>query len=573
MIERDIAPVLRERFRQYPFVTVTGPRQSGKTTLCRGVFPELAYANLEDPSQRSLAEADPRGWIGLLGDGAIIDEIQHVPELLSYLQVIADDAGRNGMYVLTGSEQFQLTESVTQSLAGRTALLQLLPLSLAERRRIGASDEIDDALFAGGYPRLLDQGLHPAEALADYVESYVERDVRRLGNVRQLSTFRRFMRLCAGRIGQLLNLNSLASDAGIRQSTAQEWFGILEASFITHRLEPYWSNLRKRLVKTSKLYFYDTGLACFLLGISDPHQLATHPLRGSLFENLVVSELIKSRYNRGQRPSLSFYRDSNGLECDVFDRHGGAITAIEIKAGATLNRDYFGPIQRVTKHVPEIARSIVIYAGDTRQIRHNVEVVPFRELADELAPVDVEADVDEFIRRYSSPAREDRLVEALEACFQGQIRPLIAAVDELVQPFGEALFAHVSAHGVIRTPTGESSGPPITDPDAWRTVQDQWQDTLGGSPEGAEFQLSQFWTLSSYTGRGAAGFDLPIVIRWTFDADGVSTSVQLDDQPLSELERRDAYGELAARAPSPDRLIADLTKALMGRIAERSGAS
>ena len=255
MIEREITPRLVALFKQYPFVTVTGPRQSGKTTLCRNVFPNLEYVNLEAPDQREFAESDPRAFLARLDDGAILDEIQRVPSLLSYLQVLADEKGRNGLFVLTGSEQFRLSDAIGQSLAGRTALLRLLPFSLAERQLTGASTAVDDILYSGFYPRIHDQGLDPRQALGDYFETYVERDVRQLGEIRNLSSFRRFVRLCAGRVGQLVNLASLGADAGVSHTTAREWLTVLEASYIVFQLQPFHSNLKKRLVKSPKLLF------------------------------------------------------------------------------------------------------------------------------------------------------------------------------------------------------------------------------------------------------------------------------------------------------------------------------
>lgn len=384
MIEREIAPYLSRLFQQYPFVTVTGPRQSGKTTLCRAAFPDLAYANLEAPDQRQFAESDPRGFLAQLGEGAIIDEIQHVPDLLSYLQVLADERQRNGMFVLTGSEQFQLSSAISQSLAGRTALLRLLPFSLAERERIGASLAIDQMLFSGFYPRILDQRLEPRQALGDYFETYVERDVRRMGGIRNLSSFRRFVRLCAGRVGQLLNLSALGSDAGVSHTTAREWLTVLEASYIVFQLPPYYANIRKRLVKSSKLYFYDVGLASFLIGIEHADQVVTHPLRGPMFENLVVAETLKYRFNRGLQPNLSFFRDSRGLECDLFYETGRGIGAIEIKSGATIASDYFTSLHRVAALIPNISTKTVIYGGATPQSRTDAEAVPLQGMRDVL---------------------------------------------------------------------------------------------------------------------------------------------------------------------------------------------
>ncbi len=389
MIERDITPCLVRLFKQYPFVTVTGPRQSGKTTLCRETFPHLKYANLEAPDQREFAESDPRGFLSQLDGGAILDEIQHVPELLSYLQVLADEKGQNSLFVLTGSEHFKLSEAISQSLAGRTALLRLLPFSLAERQRTGASNAVDDILYSGFYPRIHDQGLEPRQALGDYFETYVERDVRRLGEIRNLSSFQRFVRLCAGRVGQLANLSSQGADAGVSHTTARHWLTLLEASYIVFQLPPFHANIRKRLVKSPKLYFYDVGLACYLIGIERSEQIATHPLRGALFENAVVAEALKYRLNRGRPLNLSFFRDSRGLECDLLFETGHGMGAIEIKSGATIASDYFDSLNRVARLVPEISTKAVIYGGIHRQSRSVGEVVPFGDLYDVLERFEV----------------------------------------------------------------------------------------------------------------------------------------------------------------------------------------
>ncbi len=379
MIEREITPHLTGLFKKYPIVTVTGPRQSGKTTLCRSAFPDLAYANLEAPDQRYFAESDPRGFLAQFSGAVVIDEIQHVPELLSYLQVIVDELGHNGQYVLTGSEQFPLSDAISQSLAGRTALLRLLPFSLLERQEAKATDSIVDLLFSGFYPRIHHQGLDPRQALGDYFETYVERDVRRLGGVGNLSRFRMFTRLCAGRVGQLVNLSSLGSDAGVSHTTAQAWLSILERSYIAFRLRPFRSNLRKRLVKTPKIYFYDVGLASYLIGIERADQIVTHPLRGALFENVVVTEALKHRYNTGRRPNLSFYRDAKGLECDLLYHMGEGIVAIEAKSGATVARDSFRSLDRVAEIVPDVADRVLVYGGADRQTRSASEVVPLFE--------------------------------------------------------------------------------------------------------------------------------------------------------------------------------------------------
>ena len=384
MIEREITPCLIKLFEQYPFVTVTGPRQSGKTTLCRAAFPHLKYINLEAPNQREFAESDPEGFLSLLGDGAILDEIQRVPELLSYLQVLADEAGQNGLFVLTGSEQFRLSDAISQSLAGRTALLRLLPFSLAERRQTGASDRVDDILYSGCYPRIHDQKLEPYQALGDYFETYVERDVRRIGEIRNLSSFRRFVRLCGGRVGQLANLSALGADAGVSHTTARHWLTVLEASYVVFQLPPFSANIRKRLVKSPKLYFYDVGLASHLIGIENAGQMSTHPLRGALFENAVVVEALKHRFNCGRRANLSFFRDIRGLECDLLYEDGNSIGAIEIKSGATIASDYFDALNRIAKVLPQISTKAVVYGGLDRQSRRDGEVVPLADLGEVL---------------------------------------------------------------------------------------------------------------------------------------------------------------------------------------------
>lgn len=390
MIRREITPFLVRMFDQYPIVTVTGPRQSGKTTLCRLTFPYLKYVNLEAPDQRHFAETDPRGFLSKLGDGAILDEIQRVPELLSYLQVLVDESGRNGQFVLTGSEQFELSKSISQSLAGRTALLRLLPFTLDERRQAGASDEVDEILFSGCYPRIHDQGLDPSQALGDYFETYIERDIRRIGDIRNLASFQRFVRLCAGRVGQLVNLSSLGADAGVSHTTVRQWLTILESSYIVFQLSPYHANIRKRLVKSPKLYFYDVGLASFLIGIEHAGQLSTHPLRGALFENTVVAEILKHRLNRGRRPNLSFYRDVRGLECDVLHRVGERVCAIEVKAGATVTSGFFDALNRVADVVPDVTGKAVVYGGVDRQSRSAGEVFSLARLGNALDEFDVE---------------------------------------------------------------------------------------------------------------------------------------------------------------------------------------
>jgi predicted AAA+ superfamily ATPase len=376
MISRILAEYAASIFTKYPIVTITGPRQSGKTTLARATFADKPYANLENPVTRQFAREDPLAFLNQYPEGAVIDEIQRVPELLSYIQVIVDERRKNSLFVLTGSQQFDLMRGISQSLAGRTALLKLLPLSIPElsaRFSLG----IDEMLFKGFYPRIYDQDIAPAQAYGDYFETYVERDLRQLVNVKDLSVFQRFVRLCAGRCGQLLNLNSLANDTGISQSTAREWMTVLEASYIVLLLQPFHANIGKRLIKSPKIYFYDVGLASWLCGIEEEKQVATHPLRGSLFENMAIIEALKYRYNQGKRNNLYFYRDSNGNEIDLIYVKGHDLLPVEIKSGQTITSAYFSGLKKFHALFPDHLPwpGFLLYGGETEQPRQDIKVM------------------------------------------------------------------------------------------------------------------------------------------------------------------------------------------------------
>ena len=384
LIDRTIEPVLRTLAGQYPVVTIAGPRQSGKTTLCRKVFPAKPYANLEAPDVRQFALDDPRGFLAQYPQGAVLDEIQRAPDLVSYLQPLVDEDRREGLFVLTGSQQFEVSHTINQSLAGRTALVKLLPFSIAEIQTSLPLPPIDRLLYHGFYPRLWDKNLDPTQALGDYYQTYIERDLRQLVAIKDLNLFQRFIRLCAGRIGQLLNVSSLANDTGISHTTAANWLSLLEASYVVFQLQPYFRNISKRLVKSPKLYFYDVGLATFLLGIENEKQLSRDPLRGNLFENMVIAETLKYRFNQGKRSNLFFYRDSKGHEVDLLLAEGPDLFPIEIKAGMTVTRDYFKGLAYFARVFPDnIPRgSGLVYGGEDAQKRSDVTVVPFFHLYD-----------------------------------------------------------------------------------------------------------------------------------------------------------------------------------------------
>jgi predicted AAA+ superfamily ATPase len=398
MIRRALEPVLKKLARQYPVVTLTGPRQSGKTTLVQAVFPRHEYASLEEPDVREYALEDPRGFLAQFTGGVVLDEVQRVPALFSYLQTIVDREDRPGRFILSGSQNFLLLGSISQSLAGRSAILHLLPFSLRElmgrkpfsleslgrelpRSRRQSPPDLMETLFRGFYPRIHDKHLDPATWYSGYYQTYVERDVREIVNVGDLEVFGRFVRLCAGRNGQLLNLSSLANDCGITHTTAGRWISILEASFLVHLLRPYHVSFGKRLIKSPKLYFLDTGLLCYLLRIQSPADLRLHASRGPIFESFVISELIKSFLHQGKEADLYFWRDATGHEIDAVVDQGSERVAVEIKSGETVAADFFAGLEfwRALVGDPE-APAALVTGGDRSSRRRGVQVYSWMEL-------------------------------------------------------------------------------------------------------------------------------------------------------------------------------------------------
>lgn len=374
MIYREAEKELQLLSAQFKAVAVTGPRQSGKTTLVKKVFKEKAYVNLENPDLRQFAREDPRGFLSNYPDGAILDEVQRVPELFSYLQQILDEKEQNGSFILTGSNNFLLNSNISQSLAGRVGYLFLLPLDIGEINP--GANMSNQLIFKGGYPEIYQKDIDPKKYYDNYIRTYVERDVRLLKNITDLYTFERFLRLCAGRTGQLLNMSSLAADVGVDVKTIGSWLGVLEASFIAFRLYPYHENYNKRIVKMPKLYFYDTGLASALMGIEDVSQLTIHPLRGGLFENLVVVDFLKRLYNNGKQNNLYFWRDNIGNEVDLLIKKGANRYPVEIKSAQTISDEFFKGIRYWNK-LTNTEGGYLVYAGDMLQKRSGeVNIVP-----------------------------------------------------------------------------------------------------------------------------------------------------------------------------------------------------
>lgn len=381
MILREIRAKLAEFARNYPVVTVVGPRQSGKTTLTRMEFPRHAYVNLESLPDREFATTDPIAFLRQFEKSSVvIDEIQRVPQLLSQIQVSVDQDSRFGRFILTGSQNFSMMKAVAQSLAGRTAICTLLPLSMAELGAKLKKRTVEEVMWRGFYPKLHVTSVNPADELSFYVTTYLERDVRDLENLRNLRTFSIFLRLAAGRTGQVLNVSSLAADAGISPKVATEWLSLLEASYVVTLLEPWHANLNKRLVKAPKLYFNDVGLACNLIGISEPGQLTAHPLRGALFETMVVDEFLKRRANAAGHWNINYYRDSNRNEIDLVVDNAGRVELYEIKSGATFSSDWTNTMDRLFAQFGLDVSRTVIYGGEKSQLRSGFELRSWREL-------------------------------------------------------------------------------------------------------------------------------------------------------------------------------------------------
>jgi uncharacterized protein len=382
MIDRIASKTVKEFAKNFKAVAITGPRQSGKTTLAKLHFKNKPYVSLENPDEKYAATKDPRGFLKQFPNGAILDEVQRVPELFSYLQEILDNTDKKGLFVLSGSNNFLLLQSLSQTLAGRAGYVELLPFSFSEVAQANKKVKTwEDHIFYGGYPAINFDKVKPEMWFPSYVRTYVERDVRQIKNLSDLDLFQRLLYLCAGRIGQQLNLSNLANEVGVDYKTIQAWLGILQASYIIYLLPPYYKNFNKRILKTPKLYFYDTGLAAYLLGLTKPALIHKHFAKGALFENFVISELLKNRLNKGQRSNLFYFRDSAGNELDIIIENGHTTQAVEIKSSDTLSQHFFKHLHYF-KELSGSKDGIVIYTGDTKPTKiDGFKVLNWQEIA------------------------------------------------------------------------------------------------------------------------------------------------------------------------------------------------
>ena len=380
MINRKLESAIKENIQYFPVVTITGPRQSGKTTLIRSMFTDLPYYSLENPDTKAMAMSDPMAFLLQHDGGMVLDEVQNVPQLLSYLQGIVDEH-HDRKYILSGSSQFKLQNSITQSLAGRTAVLELFPLSINEVAEVACSYSVDKLMLQGFYPAIYAGDNIPRLFYPSYMHTYLERDVRQLLQVKDLYQFQTFLRLCAGRIGSLFNASELSNEVGISVNTIRSWLSILQASYIVFMVHPYAENSRKRLTKTPKFYFYNTGLACYLLGIESETQLSSDRMRGHLFENMVVADIVKRRANEGKSTELMFYRDSNGNEIDLLVPVGQALEGYEIKSSSTYNSSFEKGFKSITEQLDSrLSRRAIVYCGSQERLGSPVEVLNYASL-------------------------------------------------------------------------------------------------------------------------------------------------------------------------------------------------
>ena len=432
---------------------------------------------------------------------------------------------------------------------------------------------MDDIIYAGFYPRIFDQGLEPRQALGDYFETYVERDVRRLGEIRNISSFQRFVRLCAGRVGQLTDLVSLGADAGVSHTTARNWLNVLETSYIAFRLPPFRNNIRKRLVKSPKLYFYDVGLASYLIGIERAEQVATHPLRGALFENMVVVEALKYRFNLGRPSNLSFFRDSRGLECDLLFEAASGMGAIEIKSGATIAADFFDSIDTIAKLIPKISMKVVVYGGTDRQSRSAGEVVPFDDLYDALERFEVNENMASFVQDKMVPAPSESDVNILDIVYSKHIRPTIDELDASLKTQGVALlFRDFFTNSSLKFGSTNVNSSSLLEAGNWEKTKNRYIVKRGFELSSTRrLEVIHKFTFTGYNQPGQVDFGLVVGVAWSLGGEGVSRRVAIDEESIPRLDTRIPYSDLGNRSAKIDQAVVAILKGIKNEIQNRSG--
>lgn len=559
-------------FAQNPFVMVKGPRGSGKTTLCKESFPDLAYANLELPEQRKFAQQDPNGFLASLGNRAIIDEVQRVPDLIEYLRADEDETHQPSRFVLTSSEDFEIDGVKNESaLIGRVAAVCLLPFTLAEREQARASEGLNDILYSGFLPRIHDHAIQPREALSDHFGMFVERDIPRVSGIRDVVKFEFFTRLCAGRIGRTIDLVALGRDAGVSHTTARNWLQVLESSYVTFRLPAILANTRKRVVKSPKLYFVDVGLAAYLIGIESRNQITTHPLRAALFENMVVVEAMKYRLNKGKSPDLSFFRDNHGLQCELLFGLQTTLAAIEINSSATILSDAFDSLNAIEHALPDVESKFLVYGGNENDSQGDVEIVPFDRLSGILESLEIDREIQSG-EKGNAGAPVTRLdANRLNDAYAHWINPLIQSLTTSMEEF-QSIFGTISQLEFIEYGQNQVISPTLFSGGAWEnTKHDHLGIALDELSESGPLTLAHQTRL---TGVSSASYgDLAIEVRfaWTFSNNGLRRTVYINGERMSNPDSREvAYENLSSIDSASDRVCAEVLDEIKAEIEQHT---
>ena len=563
-----MAGLLIDRFSHVPYVMVTGPRGAGKTTLCRESLPHLPYVDLELPERREFATQDPNGFLASLGDHAIIDEIQRAPDLIRYLQLDETDKQQDGRFIFISSENSEIIGAMNESLVGRAATLCLLPLTLRERTRAGASGTLNDVLYSGFYPRIYDQAISLRKVLSECFATFLDRDIRRIGGVRDVANFDLFTRLCAGRVGRTMDLVALGRDAGVSHTTARNWFRILEDTYIAFRLPPTQAETHKRLVKSPKLYFYDVGLAAYLMGIETSDQITTHPLRGALFENMVVTEALKYRFNKGMPSNLSFFRDNHGLECELLFGRQTSDAVMEIRSSATIPPDALDSLSAIEQALPDVESKYLIYGGTVHQSRSDVEIVPFNSVSELFEKLEISRDIestDEYrVDAPMSSLDSNRLNDVYAHWVNPVIQSLTSSLEEFQTTFGSISQLEFVEHG-----QNQVISPTLFSAESWETTkQDHLAVGLDELSEREPLTLVHQTTLTGFASDERGELAIEVRFQWTLSNEGLRQMVLIDGESMGDLDSElVAYENLGSFGASIDSSSAEVLDQIRTQIA------